>query len=135
MGNCKHLDQAKHNEEVCNHLNNYPSFSDWIITTAFYAATHYIRYKILPYKITDAAGKDIEYIDFETLYNSERLPHMGRHEFTHYFLTKKHSKIADDFKILKGLSNNARYLNYQMGSQNSNNARVLLRAIKAYCNK
>ena len=133
MGNCNHIDQARHNEEVCNHLSKYAGFSDWIITTAFYAATHYIRGKILPFTEIDKSGKNITFNDFESFYNAKRFAHMGRHEFTYQFLVKYHPKIADDFKILKGLSTDARYINYQMGSKNSNNARALLRNIRNYC--
>lgn len=32
------LEQAKHNENVCNYLGRSKDHSDWVITTAFYSA-------------------------------------------------------------------------------------------------
>jgi hypothetical protein len=90
---------------------------------------------MLPFTKIDKSGKSTEYKDFEALFNADRLSTMGRHAYTYYFLSKHHPKIAEDFNILKGLSIDARYINYQMGSKNANNARILLQAIRSYCLK
>lgn len=132
MGNCKHLDHAKHNEQVCNHLNNHNGFSDWVITTAFYSATHYVRNKIIPFVKKGSKGNK-RFTDFESLYNSDRVGSMGRHEYTIYHLSKHHPQIQKDFRILKDLANTARYINYQMGAETANNARTLMRDIRDYC--
>lgn len=40
---------GEHNEEVCDLLALNQKFSDWTITTAFYAALHFVSYKIFPF--------------------------------------------------------------------------------------
>lgn len=55
------LDHATHNEEVCSHLDDNTKYSDWIITTAFYSAMHFMKHKIFPLKIIDQA-KMIEHL-------------------------------------------------------------------------
>lgn len=47
------LDHAKHNERVCNYLGKNADFGDWVITTSFYAAMHYVRHLIVPIKIDE----------------------------------------------------------------------------------
>ena len=42
------LNHAIHNKEACEYLSKEPKFSDWVITTAFYSALHFIDYKIFP---------------------------------------------------------------------------------------
>ncbi len=41
---------AEHNFEVCQFLNDKTDYSDWIITTSFYSAIHYLRHFIFPLK-------------------------------------------------------------------------------------
>ena len=50
------LDQAKHNEKVCDYLGKKDSYSDWVITTAFYSARNYLEHKIFPRDI-EISGK------------------------------------------------------------------------------
>ena len=39
-----HLSQAKHNEELAKELKQGLTYKDWLITTSFYAAVHYLEY-------------------------------------------------------------------------------------------
>ena len=42
----EHLDQARRNERLADRLINDspPAYLDWAVTTAFYAAVHYVKY-------------------------------------------------------------------------------------------
>ena len=59
------LAHAKHNERVCNYLGRSADFGDWVITTAFYSAMHYVRHLMVPIMIEG----DV-YNDFESLFAS-----------------------------------------------------------------
>ncbi len=48
MINEDNLEYAQHNEKACKYLDKKPEFTDWVITTAFYSALHFVRYKIFP---------------------------------------------------------------------------------------
>lgn len=44
------LTKGRHNEKLCRVLIDGGTFYDWAIIAAFYAAMHYVYYKIFPYK-------------------------------------------------------------------------------------
>lgn len=56
-----HLAHAGHNEQVCKHLCSKPSYSDWVITTAFYSAIHYVRHLMLPVIVNGKSYSDFEH--------------------------------------------------------------------------
>lgn len=39
---------AAHNEKACDYLLKSRLFNDWVITTAFYSALHYVQDEIFP---------------------------------------------------------------------------------------
>jgi hypothetical protein len=39
---------AIHNEEVCDFLLSSNKFNDWVVTTAFYSALHFVQHEIFP---------------------------------------------------------------------------------------
>ncbi len=62
------LDHANHNKEVCDYLSKNPNYSDWIITTAFYSALHFVDYKIFPLKFT-FNGSEYNFLKFDDYYD------------------------------------------------------------------
>lgn len=122
-----HIEHAEHNEKVCRFLSKKPDFSDWIITTAFYSAVHYVRYLLLPY--TD--GTTI-FDCFETLFTSKKYPNEGRHGFSSRFVKEQHPNIYIEYKQLHDYSNTARYFNYSFPRETSTAARELLDSVKIY---
>ena len=42
------LDHARHNLAACEALRQQGGYRDWVVTTAFYAANHYVRAHIFP---------------------------------------------------------------------------------------
>jgi len=132
-GNCNNINHAKHNEQVCNYLNKKPEFSDWIITTAFYAALHYVRHKIIPYVHTDLSGNQKKYDDFETLFDNFKKEQEGRHGFQKRFVEEHLPKIRYQYQRLHELCQNARYYNYQYTRHDSEKAREYLKIIKDFC--
>ena len=133
MGNCINIDHAKHNERACNYLNKKPEFSDWIITTAFYAALHYVRHKIIPYSYTDLSGNRKTYNDFEILFENFRKENEGRHGFQKRFVEENVHVIRFEYQRLHELCQNARYYNYQYNRGDSDKAREYLKTIKDFC--
>jgi len=133
MENCNNLNHAKHNEQVCNYLNKKPEFSDWIITTAFYAALHYVRHKIIPYVKTDLSGNRRTFSDFESLFENFRKEQEGRHGFQKRFVEENLHIIRFEYQRLHELCQNARYYNYQYNRDDSEKARSYLKKIKDYC--
>lgn len=132
----KNLEHAKHNERVCNFLNQKAEFADWIITTAFYAALHYTRHYLFPIHLT-INNKVKLFDDFDKCYHYCK--HNGENKDKHTFLLNliedNCEEIADDYNYLLDMSKNARYINYNHDRATAQAARQSLLNIKNYCFK
>lgn len=133
MKNEDNLDYAQHNEKVCKYLDKEPEFTDWVITTAFYSALHYIRYKVFPISITTRKGKKLKVDDFESYFRINNPLNLSKHSLLSTLVEERHSEIADDYNKLRDISWSARYSNYKYPRQVSNDAKKRLEKIKQYC--
>ena len=50
------FDHGEHNEAACDFLETKKEFSDWIITTAFYASLQFVTHKIFPFDASSIGG-------------------------------------------------------------------------------
>lgn len=128
MARCNHIDHAKHNEKVCNYVSKKEEFCDWIITTAFYSAVHYVRHYMLPIKHTNGVTYDC----FEKYFSSSKYADEGRHGFQNRFVTHNIPEIAAEYKQLHDWCTNARYFEYNQPRNLSNYAKDNLKQIKKH---
>jgi len=133
MRNEDNLGYAKHNEKACKYLDKKPEFTDWVITTAFYSALHYVRYKIFPISITSRTGKKLKINDFENYFRVNNPMGLSKHSLLSNLVEEKHVEIADDYNKLRDISWSARYSNYKYPREVSNDAKKRLDNIKKYC--
>jgi hypothetical protein len=128
------LKHGLHNENVCDYLELKPEFSDWIITTAFYSALHFVSYKIFPFEVKSIEGKSakIESIDQYHSYTGRKAT---KHELLSDLVNKKCNEISPDYDWLLSMSMNARYSNYLQDRTISNRARSLMKIVKKFCIK
>jgi hypothetical protein len=134
MTNKSNLEYAEHNWKTCKFLDKKPEFSDWVITTAFYSALHYVRYKIFPFKVI-VSGKDVEIKDFEKCFRVYNPSNLNKHKLLSQLVEERLSEIAVDYNRLKDMSWTARYHNYKFSREISNDAKKRLQSIKAFCSK
>lgn len=127
MESLSNLEQAKHNESVCNYLGKKESYSDWVITTAFYSAIHFVRHLMLPH-----VEGGITYTTYEALFSRKKAPTDGRHGFQSTFVILNYSDIEFEYQRLYDFSVNARYLNYKYTRAEASQAKAYLQIIKAY---
>lgn len=135
--NKERLDHGLHNEEVCNYLQ-LKDFPDWRITTAFYSALQFVKYKIFPFELPGIEGKKtpIEDIDDLLLYQKNNLSkHPDKHQLLADMVAKHCSEISEDYDWLLDMSKNARYVNYQQSKEVANRAQTLMVIIKKFCTK
>ncbi|MBX7216157.1 MAG: hypothetical protein K1X90_04245 [Candidatus Kapabacteria bacterium] len=64
---------ALHNEQVCDYLAMHGGFSDWVVTTTFYSAIHWIEDYLFPCVVKDGE----EEIEIHSLLQKG---HKDRHE-------------------------------------------------------
>ncbi len=102
---------AEHNEKACDFLFKDGKYLDWVVTTAFYSALHFVQHEVFPRKI----GL-ITYSSFENYYNGhfnnvKNKP--NRHVAT---INLVFAEIGDDaghlYKWLHDTCRTARYRNF-----------------------
>jgi len=121
------IEQARHNESVCNYLGKKDEHSDWVITTAFYSAIHYVRHLMLSF--TDS---DVSDINFESIFRIKKNVSEGRHGFQLRYVNNNYNEIKYEYKRLHDLSENARYMNYLFTRTDATNAKEYLKRIKTF---
>lgn len=121
------LEHAKHNEQVCNYLGKKESFGDWVITTAFYSAMHYVRHLMVP-----ATIDGVTYNDFECLFAKKKSIMEGRHGFMKSYVVSNFPEIAFEYSRLHDMSTTARYTSYTYTREQANQAKGYMETIKQY---
>lgn len=131
MPNNKSLQHAKHNEEVCNHLFIVPSYTDWVITTAFYSSLHYVSYKIFPLTVT-VGGSTVTHQTFDSYVAGT--PNSAKKHKVLSELVQQHCPIAlSRYNQLKDLSWTARYKEYRQTTGLAALAKQRMEEIRDIC--
>lgn len=132
----KTFNHALHNEEVCDFLCAKPEYVDWIITTAFYSALHFVDKKIFPLNDATNDGKKFKIKNFDDYYlmkypTRARDKHTARLEL----VKMKEPAIGADYAWLKSACGTARYTNYKFLREEDyiKRAKSHLEAIKKCC--
>tara|TARA_R110002050_G_scaffold33007_2_gene84475 strand:- start:66649 stop:67050 length:402 start_codon:yes stop_codon:yes gene_type:complete len=125
------LKHAEHNKEVCEHLQIDNKYTDWVITTAFYASLHFMRHKLFPRTLL-VKGKSITINTFHEYCDTS-----GQTSKKHGVLRKLiesecDSSIAAQYNQLMDLSFTARYSNYQKKPRIGNLAQRRMMTIREY---
>jgi len=119
------LDHANHNTDLCDKLLNEGIYLDWVVTTAFYAAMHYIDAKIYPVKY-----KGIEYIDFATFYKVICKPSgISKHNGKIILSTGHSNDLGEKYRYLHDACHSARYSRYLVSQGAAAHARKKLSKI------
>ena len=126
-------DHAERNERLCNQLCKDGVFFDWVITTAFYSALHFVQHEIFPLKVGSR-----NYPNFDNYYNSyfgvgNRKP--SQHKATINLVYEHISDAGDSYKWLYETCRLARYHNYRMPKPVAEKAQAKLADLKAYLSK
>lgn len=131
------LQHAEHNEAVFRHLLSDHSFADWIVTTAFYSALHYVDAKIFPIKYSEK-GINFTVEDMES-YAVSALNKYGtdKHVCRLKLVESKLKEIAVEFNWLYSTCKTARYSNYQFSDSKATceKAEKYLKTIKEFVTK
>jgi len=126
-------EHAKHNEEACDFLLNSEKFNDWVVTTAFYSALHYICNEIFPLEQYDET-----FNSFETYYRSN-FKNAGSSQTKHsVIISLVNTKLTSCnifYRSLYDLCMKARYSNYNVSFNIALKARRDLDNLKRHLDK
>lgn len=121
------LDHANHNVRVCNYLGKKEDYGDWVITSAFYSAVHFVRHLILPCKIGDT-----KYTDFDALCKDHKNMGEGRHGFQRSYVQIHYPEIDFEYSKLHDMAVISRYRRYNYTREQANTAKGYMQTIKKY---
>lgn len=100
-------------------------FDDWVMTTAFYSAIHYIEHKMFPKGIDGISCNDINDARKTTGHNA--------HKTRRLLVAKYMPEIAAQYNYLSEECENSRYHNYRPDRKRATLAMDYLQEIVAYC--
>lgn len=123
-------DHALHNERLCDLLLENGQFNDWVITTAFYAALHYVKHQMFPLHL---AGK--KFNEFEAYYFQHEKKGVDKHRSLSGLVCRNLKDCSGAYRWLLDAAKNSRYNNYKVAPETASKARKLLSAIKNSCTK
>lgn len=124
----KKEEHAIHNRELCHIIRKSNKHHDWVVTTAFYSALHFVDLKIFPFPIS--AGQTCE--DLRTA--QDHLKTFNKHE-TRLEMVKLQCKldISIAYRWLYDNSSDARYKTFRFTPTQADKAIEMLTKIENYC--
>lgn len=125
------FEHGEHNEKACE-LLKLNEFSDWTITTAFYASLHFVTSKIFPFDYS-VAGKNETFLDISQWQTFKSHTSKSRHTLTTDLVGQHCNDIADEYEWLLSASWNARYHAHNYCPEVVNKAVSYMKRIKKYC--
>ncbi len=129
----KRRNHALSNEKVCNYLNESGKFPDWVITTAFYSALQFVKYKAFPLKLDAETFNSFDDYYIHEKHNNQ---YGGKspHEVIKRLVNRHLKKIAAPYHELYDACHNARYSDYEINDDDVKIALENLAEIKKFCN-
>ena len=124
---------AIHNEEACKFLLTSKKFNDWVVTTAFYSALHFVQHELFP--LTDHGQK---YTDFNVYFSKvlkKKNKKLSKHSAT-IELVKTNLPLASAYyRWLHDACMSARYNNYIVSETKAATASNYLTDMKKHLQK
>lgn len=127
------FEHGVHNEEVCDLLNIEKKYTDWIITTAFYAALHFVSYKIFPFKHQIQGSTDKVINTIEEWQNHKNYTSNKRHDLLAELVFKYCSDITEKYDWLLSMAKTSRYHQFTFDKAISEQAVRYMKEIKKSC--
>lgn len=121
-------DHARHNEALCRFLSTDGRWPDWVITTAFYSALHFVEGKIFPLREDG--------VDYPSMseYCSKGPGHGdAKHNVRMGLVCREINASYDAYLWLYRSSHNARYVKYDVDQRVAEKAVSLLDEVIRHC--
>lgn len=131
------IEHARRNREVCEFLRDKTEYYDWVVTTAFYAALHYVHGVLFPLSLQHADRN----VTFESLdayasfrYN-ELADYSSKHTLQERLVADKLHDISYPYRKLRSVCHTARYINFRVQKSDAAHARNLMVRIAEECER
>lgn len=117
---------GKHNRDLCDELYQGKQYNDWVITTAFYSAIHYIDHCLFPLTHNGVPFQNISQIHRVVRRGS---PHKTRDFIVGLYMPNSYA----NYGYLSNACWNARYKDYRVGDAEAQLAKDALEEIISEC--
>jgi hypothetical protein len=124
---------AIHNEEACKFLLTSKKFNDWVVTTAFYSALHFVQNELFP--LTDNGQK---YTDFNVYFGKvlkKKNKKLSKHSATIELVKINLPLCSSYYRWLHDACMSARYNNYIVSESKAKTASSYLTEMKRHLKK
>lgn len=132
MTKAEHLTHARHNEKACRYVSREGNLNDWVITTAFYSALHYVSYRIFPYDMYDQRGRQTLILHLDK-YHAVYSAAPNKHQSLLNLVDENCNEIIDAYDWLYSTCMTARYRKYNQPGQYAVKAMQYLDEVRDYC--
>lgn len=119
---------AIHNEEACDFLLTSNKFNDWVVTTAFYSALHYVQHEIFPIEEDGETYGDLNIYYAKVLKKKKK--GITKHFATIQLVKSKSPNCLSYYRWLYDACMSARYTNYNVSSKKAKQANEYLKKLK-----
>jgi hypothetical protein len=117
-----------HNKKVCEKLHAETGCDDWVVTTAFYSALHFIQAKIFPF-----THNGVEIKSLEGAHKNDDLKRANKHATMLNLVSMRLPSQNASYRFLHDKCHNARYVNYRVDRVTADNAKFYLDGIINDC--
>jgi hypothetical protein len=128
-----HKGHAAHNEKACDFLLDSGRFNDWVVTTAFYSALHYVCHELFPLEQNGVAYDCFDRY-YRALYKSNGST-KTKHAVIISLLKLYLYPAITFYRPLFDECMKARYLNYRVSNTIATKARNDLERLKRQLSK
>lgn len=124
-------EHAERNEALNDELIAGGVYKDWVITTAFYSAIHYVEFKMFStaFHFNGVEVKNLEEAHAAIDYKNRK----SRHETRGNLVKLKLFQVQVQYDCLRKWSQNARYVDYKVSTTQATQAKGCLNNIKILC--
>ncbi len=127
-------EHAQHNLDLCERLIEIDEgYNDWIVTTSFYSAIHFIEYALFPLEEFKSNYDNFNIYYQSNKYKNKNNIHYSKHECKLDLVRKYLPGVATAYRELLEDCMNARYKNYQVSTKTAKAAYEHAKKIKIHC--
>ncbi len=121
---------AIHNEEACKFLLTSKKFNDWVVTTAFYSALHFVQHELFPLSFNGHEYNDFNVYFDKVLKNKNKKT--SKHAATIELVKSNLPLCSSYYRWLHDACMSSRYNNYKVSDTKANSANNNLIELKKH---
>ena len=120
---------GQHNLDLTQIILDTGDYNDWVVTTAFYSAVHFVEHALFP-----LIENGIEYPNYNDYWDINFRPKNKSKHTGKVILVRRHlHAISVEYRNLLDDCNGARYNDYQVNDYIANDAKRAAEKIKVAC--